>query len=217
MLTDDEPLQLEAWARRPKSAQALAMRSPTDTALAIFASDAVAQVLKLPVLVRERVDVDPTFATRDLVRAPAPHAAPRRPRPGLGPGAAVRPRRWRAPTGADQVLPLRSEGDSASTFLRKVDRALGTHRTRHPSPLVVVAPPDVAAAFAAVSRHSNRLAGTIRANVPTAPLPELAARIGPVLERYLLSREQEVRVARPAHEAAPCGERHARRLARGTP
>jgi hypothetical protein len=57
-------------------ALALAVRrSPTDRGLALFASESRAEAVHLGVMVDDRVVVDPTFATRDLVRAF--HANPR--------------------------------------------------------------------------------------------------------------------------------------------
>jgi len=43
--------------------------APTGTAVAVFAGAGTAEVVPLPVLVRDRAVVDPSFATRDLVRA----------------------------------------------------------------------------------------------------------------------------------------------------
>jgi hypothetical protein len=162
---------------------------PTDASLCLFASEAVQQAVVLPLAVRERVVVDPTFATRDLVRAL--HRTPRHLVLVL--------------TGRDARLfdcamgelrpALRLLRAAASTstdsFLRRVDRALGAYRSLHPSPLVLVAAPEIRASFLTLSRHAERLVGTVAANVPTAPLPELAARVRPVLEQYLLSREHE--------------------------
>jgi hypothetical protein len=46
-----------------------AVGGPTSAALALFAGPRTAMALRLPVEVKERVVVDPTFATRDLVRS----------------------------------------------------------------------------------------------------------------------------------------------------
>lgn len=165
--------------------------SATSEALAVFASESMLQALALPVRVVERVVVDPTFATRDLVRAL--HRTPRHVVLVLNSGQArlfdgaageLRPARTAA-------FPMSAGDDGTAAFLRRVDRGLGSYRALHPSPLVLIAPPEVVAAFRAVSRHCDRLAGTIPANVATAPLPELAARVRPVLEDYLLSRQEE--------------------------
>ncbi len=164
---------------------------PTDASLAVFVSAAVQQVLTLNLPLRERVAIDPTFATRDLVRAL--HRTPRHvvlvltsrdARLFDGATGELRPTR-------NSPFPMTADGAPATTFLLRVDRALGAYRSLHPSPLVLIAPPEVRASFLGVSRHCERLAGTVPANVPTAPLPELAARVRPVLNQYLLSRENE--------------------------
>ncbi|TWJ22314.1 hypothetical protein [Micromonospora endolithica] len=46
-----------------------ARRGPAATALAVYASASTGDLVRLPVPVRDRAVVDPTFATRDLVRA----------------------------------------------------------------------------------------------------------------------------------------------------
>lgn len=48
---------------------AQAATGPTSTAIAVYASRATAEIHRLPVSVRDRVVIDPTFATRDLIRA----------------------------------------------------------------------------------------------------------------------------------------------------
>jgi hypothetical protein len=52
-----------------------AVAGPTSTAVALFCAEAVDRVVLLPLPVRDRVVVDDTFATRDLVRTL--HRAPR--------------------------------------------------------------------------------------------------------------------------------------------
>ena len=178
-----------------------AVASPTGTALAVFASGGMALTVPLPVEVRERVVVDPTFATRDLVRAL--HRTPRHlvlvlssrdARLFEGSGDDLRPVHGTAfpmldTTGRDEH-PSR-DGRTAEAFLRTVDRALGTYLQLHPAPLVLAGPSRVLSTFSGLSRNLGRLAGQIPANVVHQPLAELAARTRPVLERYLHSRQQE--------------------------
>ena len=178
-----------------------AVTSPTSAALAVFASAGMALTVPLPVEVSERVVVDPTFATRDLVRAL--HRTPRHlvlvlssrdARLYEGSGDDLRPARGSAFPMVD--VPVRDEQhgkdqSAALAFLRDVDRALGTYLQLHPAPLVLAGPSRVLAAFSGLSRNLGRLAGQIPANVVHQPLVELAARTRPVLERYLHSRQQE--------------------------
>ncbi len=186
---------------------------PTGHAIAVFASRGLTLALRLPVPVRNRVVVDPTFATRDLVRAL--HRTPRHVvltltsrearlfdgvagtlRPALRSTFPLRdaPDRDGSPRGGRQGQ--RSGGRDGQdadqlTFFRTVDRSLSTYLRLHPAPLVIAAGDRTLSAFTAVSTNLGRLAGTIPANVTTEPLPTLAARITPVLERYLLSRQDE--------------------------
>ena len=176
----------------------------TSAAVAVFAGRSTATTVHLPVSVRDRVVVDPTFATRDLVRAL--HRTPRHVvlllsgrearlldgvagtlRPAVRGSFPLRNGRERA---SQAARPKLQEADTAA-FLRSVDRALGAYLRLHPAPLVVAGPDKLVAAFVRSSANVGRLAGTVAANVATAPLPELSARIAPVLERYLLSRQGE--------------------------
>ena len=181
-----------------------AASAPTSDALAVFVSRRTALAVPLTVEVRERVVVDPTFATRDLVRTL--HRTPRHVVLALssrdarlfdGSGGDLRPARSTAfpmldPADRDADSGRTGRGTGESTaFLRSVDRALGTYLQLHPAPLVLAGPSRVLAAFTGLSRNLGRLAGQIPANVVQQPLPELAARTRPVLERYLHSRQAE--------------------------
>ena len=176
-----------------------AVSGPTSAALALYAGPHTALALRLPVQVRERVVVDPTFATRDLVRSL--HRTPRHAvlvlssreaRLFEGAGDQLRPARTSA-------FPLRDSRqrkddgarDDNSAFLRTIDRALATYLRLHPAPLVLAGSARVLAAFTGQSTNLARLVGSIPVNLFTEPLSVLAERIRPALECYLLSREQE--------------------------
>ncbi|WP_088317751.1 hypothetical protein [Kineosporia sp. R_H_3] len=171
-----------------------AVTAPTERGLALYASEALARSVRLPVEVEDRTVVDPSFATRDLVRAL--HRTPRHVvlslsahRAALFDGQAGR----LAPVpGRHFPLDLRTlETPDLATSMRIVDRALGTHLRLHPAPLVVAGPERTVAAFTAVSRHTGRLAGVVHGAVEHSTLEDLAARTRPVLERYLLSRQDD--------------------------
>ena len=181
---------------------ARAARQPTASALALFASAGTSLAVPLPVAVRERVAVDPTFATRDLVRAL--HRTPRHvvlvlnsgeARLFQGVGGTLRPAVRSAfplqagPPRSDQRSRVRQP--DPTPFYRTVDAALGTFLRLHPAPLVLVGPDRALAGFRSVSRNLGRLAGTLEGNLAREPLAELAARCAPVLERYLQSRQEE--------------------------
>jgi len=181
-----------------------ALGGPTSAALALYAGPRTAMALCLPVEVRERVVVDPTFATRDLVRSL--HRTPRHAvlvlssreaRLFEGAGDQLRP----AQTSAFPLRDTRQRKDDGAradredkdtaAFCRAVDRALATYLRLHPAPLVLAGSTRALATFTGLSSNLGRLAGSIPVNLSTEPLSVLAERIRPVLEGYLLSRQQE--------------------------
>lgn len=177
---------------------------PTSAALALYAGPHTAMALRLPVEVRERVVVDPSFATRDLVRSL--HRTPRHAvlllsgreaRLFEGVGDQLRPARSSAfplrdtrQRQNDGGRPDREDKDTAA-FLRTVDRALATYLRVHPAPLVLAGSKRALATFTDLSVNLDRLAGSIPVNLSTEPLSVLAQRIRPTMERYLLSRQND--------------------------
>ena len=188
-----------------------AINRPTRAAVALYVSDRHRSAWSLPLPVTDRCVIDPTFATRDLVRTV--HRTPRhvvlvltdreaRLFDGLGQTllppftgpfplhAAGTPRHPRsAPTGRTGRATL--DGPTGDAFYRAVDRALGTYLSVHPAPLVLVGAPRTLTAFTHLSRNLSRLAGTVKGSHARTPLPVLAALIRPVLDSYLLSRQAE--------------------------
>ena len=184
-----------------------AVVAQTGRAIAVFACRHMASSVRLPVDVRERAVVDPTFATRDLVRAL--HRTPRHVLLVLtgrdarlydGSDDDLRPARTTAFPMADTSTtphsPSRGAGRTArhadaDAFLRRVDHALSTYLQQHPAPLVIAGHSRTLARFSRVTRNPDRLAGQIAADVVDGTLAQLAARTRPVLEQYLRSRQQE--------------------------
>ena len=176
----------------------------TSSAIAVYASQATRDIMTLPVTVRNRVVIDPTFATRDLVRAL--HSTPRHVvlvltsrkarlldgvadtlRPAVRSTFPLHNDRQRR---ADPSRPALKESDTAA-FLRKVDQALGVYLRLHPAPLILVGSDRVVVTFKELSANLSRLAGTVSGNVGNERSSELALRTRPVLQRYLLSRQVE--------------------------
>lgn len=172
--------------------------APTTRGLGVFVNEATQEVFGLPVPVADRAVVDPTFATRDLVRAL--HRTPRHvvlllteleARLFDGVGDRLEPVSrsafpLRAPT--TRRDPRTADVDA---FFRVVDRALRTYRTLHPSPLVLVGAERTLARFRSVSRHLERLAGAVTGSHARTPLRDLLPQIREVLDGYLASRQQE--------------------------
>jgi hypothetical protein len=169
---------------------------PTREGLALFVNPDVSEVVDLPVAVVDRCVVDPTFATRDLVRSL--HRTPRHVLLLLSAGEArlldgalgnLTPAVGTAfPLVADEQGRSRAGSEA---FLRDVDRALGTYLRLHPAPLVVAAAEPTLSAFTSLSRHLGRYAGAVPGNHLMTPLTELSRRARPLLERYLAGRQAE--------------------------
>lgn len=177
-----------------------AVARPVERAIGLFVSPAVRCWVSLSVPVVDRCVVDPTFATRDLVRAL--HHTPRhavlllsadRARLLHGHGATLR-------TAPGSAFPMnrrttgKTRGRTAERpkdFLRRVDRALGAALRLNPMPLVLVAAEPTAATFRSLSRNTARLAGTVKGNHLTTPPDVLLALVRPVLSDYLKSRAHE--------------------------
>ena len=165
-----------------------------DRSIALFASDAHSDLMTLPVEVVERVVVDPTFATRDLVRAL--HRTPRhlvlllsakQARLFIGQGRRMTPAHG-------SKFPLTVESDrpgQGDRFLRRVDEALGAYLKVTTGPLVIVAAEPTASAFTSVSRNVGRLAGVVPGHHLNASLDRIADLARPVVEGYLRSRQDE--------------------------
>lgn len=173
---------------------------PAGQGIAVYVSAATQAVVHLTLPVTDRVVVDPTFATRDLVRVL--HRTPRhvvlalsaheaRVFDGLGDG--LRPAQVRSfPRVVDRPDPGRPlDAEHRKAFFRDVDRALGAYLQVQPAPLVLVGTDRVLADFRRVSTNLARLAGCVSGSLVTAPTTDLVPRIRVVIEDYLLSREQE--------------------------
>lgn len=167
-----------------------------DRGLALYVSEYHAQLLVLPVEVKERGVVDPTFATRDLVRAL--HRTPRHVVLAL---SAQEARLFDSQLGslrrADSAkFPMKARSDkkskeSTEAFWKRVDQALGAHLRLRPTPVVLVAPEPTLSRFAQSSTNLSRLAGKIAGNHMTTPLPDVADLVAPHIETYLASRQDE--------------------------
>lgn len=171
------------------------LRGPVDRALALFASSARVARFDLPVEVLDRCVIDPTFATRDLVRAL--HRTPRHvvllltadrarlldaARGTLAPVSHGFPR---SDPGHRRGAPARV------SFLRDVDKSLGAYLRLHPAPLVIAAAQPTLSSFQRISANTRRLAGVLTGDHLDTPTDDLRVRIRPVIEDYLLSRQAE--------------------------
>lgn len=190
---DEEPdLRAAAQTRAALAATiARAQTGPTDRGLAIMASPQGTHLLHLRVAPRDRVVLDPTFATRDLVRSAAEdpafltlvidgraarllHYGQRYTRPILGHDfPMLRPVEGpRAPIGTS----ARARQEHIRAFHKEVDSRLARRIDEFGLPVVLVTSERTAAEFLSLA-PSRRIAGVVRtghANMPMADLEQVA-------------------------------------------
>ncbi len=190
---EEAPPAGEQTLRHLDDAVTAVLDRPVQAGLALFVNADAAEAVDLPIPVEPRCVVDPTFATRDLVRA-----LHRTPRHVLLLLSADEARLFDGSLGhlspvPATAFPLRAEdaGVSGERFLRKVDQAMGAYLRLHPAPVVIAATEPTASTFRRLSANTHRLAGVIPGNHLRTPLPDLSDRIRLVMEGYLLSREAE--------------------------
>ncbi len=206
--TELQPAAAAPAVRRLRSLLDQARTGPAAQALALYASASTDALIRLPVTVKDRAVVDPTFATRDLVRAL--HRTPRHLVLAVNAGHA---RLFDAAgdtllPALTSVFPLHADRSNGSNgrgradrparassdeldFYRRVDAALSTYTRLHPAPLVLVGDDRATAAFQRVSTNCARLAGTVRGNLTHAATTDLTTRIRTVLDDYLHRRQDE--------------------------
>ncbi len=189
-----------------------------DRGLALFVNEHHAQLVILPDAVAERVVIDPTFATRDLVRAL--HRTPRhvvlvlsahearlfediagRLAPAEGSKFPLTARPAASdPMSGPGVGPgsarrygkgTKRRAQAPASFLTQVDHALGAYLRLRPAPVAVIAAEPTLSRFCQTSTNLDRLAGKIAGHHLTSPLDHIAALVAPHLEAYLASRQSE--------------------------
>ncbi|WP_238949324.1 baeRF3 domain-containing protein [Mycobacterium sp. IDR2000157661] len=177
-----------------------AVSEPSDRAVAFFVSPSHQCRITIPVPVVDRCVVDPTFATRDLVRS-LQHS----PRHTVlllsldearllhGHGTTLSPAPGNAFPAYRRTYGKHGGKDSEryNDFLRRVDRALAAALRLNPMPLVLVAAEPTGSKFRRMSLNMSRLAGIVPGNYLKTPTNALSELVRPVLDRYLRSRAQE--------------------------
>lgn len=178
-----------------------------DEGIAVFATKDDARALKLPFPVRERVVIDETFATRDLVlglershryRALVLSEKPSRLLEGTG-DELIEVREGSFPVVVEGAHgePLASGGYPVRTsradeqlrqFFRQVDRALGDVAAHDARPVIAVGVERDIAYFDEVTEHGELIVGRVLGNHAFASPRELAALTWPRMQEYLASR-----------------------------
>jgi hypothetical protein len=179
--------------------------------LALYVNKDLAQAFTLPFTVTERVVVDPTFATRDLVfafnRTPGYRVlalSEKDTRLLEGFGATVEeirgggfPMRHEGAGGATRLPGGQGVNTSAQRdeahrdFFRAVDEKFGALQKEERLPLVVAGVDRYLAFFREVSRHTADIAGTVEGNYDTASEYEIARLVWPVMQNYLAGQRTE--------------------------
>lgn len=195
------------------------------TAVALFASAGHRAASRLPEPVEDRVVVDDTFATRDLVRAwlrSPSYVVVVLADPGtrlfVGQGRILR-------EVADRWFPVlvdRPEGRSErgrrhdpgierdhrrARLHREVDLGLDEYASPATGPFFVVGTREGAAAYLSGSRHRRRIAGVASGGLPSgATVAEVGRALWPTVEDWLARRQEEaiseLETARGAHRLA---------------
>lgn len=209
--------------------------------LALFASEQYAAVVRLPFTVEERVTVDRTFETREIVAAfqRLPHylvltLAEQQTRLFAGTGPTLEEIR-------DYGFPVVSGGAPGATrrpdapqmarsnireahlqeFYREVDGALAHALADEPHPVVVIGARPSLGFFDDVSRHRDRIIARVEGSHAEASAAAVAQLAWPEVERWLQQQRQaavqDVGTARGANLLAPGLDDawHAARAGRG--
>jgi hypothetical protein len=180
------------------------------SAIALFASAGTRAASRLPEPVDDRVVVDDTFATRDLVRAL--HRSPSYLALVLGdPGARLFSGQGRVLREvADRWFPVlgnppdgRSERgrrhdpgiereQRRARLTREVDLGLDGYLNPGTEPLFVLGTRERAAAFLAASRHQRRIAGVVSRGLPSREtVAQVAFAVWPAVEEWMGRRQEE--------------------------
>jgi hypothetical protein len=158
-----------------------ARRGPATSGLALYASDVHAEAVHLPVSVQDRVVIDPTFATRDLVRALQAHPRYRLLVLAQRGARLFEGRRDRLKEVVTEAFPVigqqadhradrshrfgrdRSDGRDAAlrAQLRSIDAALAARYAGEPLPLVVSGVRRQLALFRAATTQKQTMIGQI--------------------------------------------------------
>ena len=200
-------------------AAAILADSPTDRSVALFASSSMVEYRHLAVSVDERQIIDPTFATRDLVRSlqespdymllvldsdsarlfRSSSGALRERTDGLFPvvresaeetGQRSRPGRRR---GAKAGRRDNREREQSLAFQRQVDRALEKEMSQGPVPVIVMAGDRVLSDFLSVTSSSGRVIGFARNAGGRLDLRRLERTVRPLLSDHLADLEAAAR------------------------
>jgi hypothetical protein len=182
------------------------MTPPGARALAVYVNADTMSTVGLDIDVRDRVVIDDTFATRDLVsgerRSPECWVLAlqlERPRLYRGRGRRLRPHALEVPDPHEREAGARDRRGRDRTDvvearrtrrLRAIDGALTNALGTNADPLIVVGAEPTVTRFLERTRHASRIDGVLR-KAPDSDLRALADAIDPVLEDVFTRRQQQ--------------------------
>jgi hypothetical protein len=204
---DDEPdLRAVADTRAALAATiARAQSGPTDRGLAILVSPQGAHLMHLRVPPRDRVVVDPTFATRDLVRSATEdpafltlvidgraarllHYGQRYTRPILGHDfPMIRPEDSHGAAGRPGSGEDRVRRERMRAFLREVDARLAARVEEFGLPVVLIASDRTAAEYLGLA-PGRRIAAVVRTGRANTSLADLERAARAALDEHVRDR-----------------------------
>ena len=204
---DEEPdLRAAAQTRAALATTIARARSgPTDRGLAILVSPQGAHLLHLRVAPRDRVVLDPTFATRDLVRSAAEdpaflalvidgraarllHYGQRYTRPILGHDFPMtRPADGHRGTGRPVSGTDRAQRERLRSFLREVDTRLAARIEEFGLPVVLITSDRTATEYLGLA-PGRRIAAVVRTGGANASLADLERAARAALDEHVRDR-----------------------------
>jgi hypothetical protein len=200
---DDEPDRRGAAQTRAALAQTIAraLDGPTDRGLAILVNPQGAHLLHLRVAPRDRVVLDPSFATRDLVRSAAEdpaylalvidgraarllHYGQRYTRPILGHDfPMIRPGEGQGGPGAGSG----AQRERLRSFLRQVDARLAARIEEFGLPVVLIANDRTTAEYLSLA-PGRRIAAVVRTGGANGSLADLERAARAALDEHVRDR-----------------------------
>lgn len=213
---DEEPL----ITQQVRDHAAALADAPTDHGLVLFATRDMVAHRHLPVTAEERVVIDPSFATRDLLRAV--QATPDYLLVVLNTDSAdlyrsslgtlrrvsddefpiVRAQEWTRREGRSRPArrggraPQRSAGrqrEQTLRFLRQVDAVVTARLEVEPLPVIVMAGERILSDFLSVTRMSERIIGLARGNASRLGTRRIERLVRPLLADHLADLEAAAR------------------------
>jgi hypothetical protein len=210
-LRAEAPDAAAGLSHRLRSIALLAAAAPTDRALALYVHATHAEIVRLPMPVRNRVVVAETFAAGDLVMAfrHTPHylllllgAATTRLFDGYGRRLeernaenfrAVNP--WR---GATDLRAVGWDVDASAawanrqrSYLRRVDAAIDDIAPYDTVPIVLAGDPLLTAAFLDITTRPERVLGAVPCDDVHTGVDAIGRLAGKLIERHALRLEKE--------------------------